>query len=274
MKSAILGIIFIIVSSTVCNAQTSEKLDTVKTTIIMQVGNPIIIVNGKEQNNIHKAAPIIQNKHTLVPIRTIVEAMGGNANWDEKNKEITLSIDNNILKLTINSTTVYLNGEKYIMNIPLVIINSQTMLPIRFIAESFGFEVDWNEANQKITIIKEKETDNMFDIKLNIGSQSFEAKLYNNETTRKFIENFPITYHMDELNGNEKYYYLQDNLPTDSQPLASINTGDIMLYGSNCLVVFYKNFLSNYSYTKLGYVENIDGFEKALGSGSIDITFE
>lgn len=272
---------FIILSTINCNAQMSEKLNTDKTTIIMYISNPIMTINGEEQQIDSETAPIIQDNRTLVSVRAIIEAMGGSVNWNEQNKEITLSVDNNIIKLTIDTMTAYLNDKKYTIDTPPVIINSRIMLPIRFIAENFEFDVDWNEANQKITITKntqitseiEKENNNMFNIKLVINSQTFDAKFYNNETTRKLVESFPVTYHMNELNNNEKYYYMQDNFPTDSQRLNSINTGDIMLYGSNCLVVFYKDFSSNYSYTKLGYIENVDGFAKALGSGSVDITF-
>lgn len=278
----ILAITFITLSTISCNAQTSEKLNTDKTTIIMYISNPVMTINGEERQIDSEVAPIIQNSRTLVPVRTIIEAMGGSVNWNEENKEIMLSIDDDIIKLTIDKMTAYLNDKKYIIDIPPVIIDSRTMLPIRFIAENFGFDVDWNESNQRITITKqieavnkiEGENENMFDIKLTINSQTFDAKFYDNQTTRKLVKNFPVTYHMNELNSNEKYYYMQDNFPTDSQYPASINIGDIMLYGSNCLVVFYKDFSSNYSYTKLGYVENIDGFAKALGSGSIDITFD
>ena len=50
--------------------------------------------------------------------------------------------------------------------------------------------------------------------------------------------------------------------------------GDFMLYGSDCLVLFYKNFSSSYSYTRLGYIEDTAGFAKAVGNGSVFISFE
>ena len=56
---------------------------------------------------------------------------------------------------------------------------------------------------------------------------------------------------MDELNGNEKYYFMPNALPTDPERPGEIHTGDFMLYGSDCLVLFYKNFSSSYSYTRL-----------------------
>ena len=79
---------------------------------------------------------------------------------------------------------------------------------------------------------------------------------------------------MSELHGNEKYYYMPDSLPTDSEKPNTINKGEIMLYGSDCLVVFYDTFPNSYSYTRLGYIEETSGLEKAVGKGDIDISFK
>ena len=126
------------------------------------------------------------------------------------------------------------------------------------------------EATQ--AIIKEKE--NMFDIKIVVGEQNFSAILYDNETTRALIEQFPMTLNMQELNGNEKYYYLPDSLPTNASRPSSIQTGDFMLYGNNCLVLFYENFSTSYNYTPLGWIDNSDELAEALGSGDVQVIFQ
>ena len=110
-------------------------------------------------------------------------------------------------------------------------------------------------------------------IEIVIGDKVYSAKLYNNETARAFAEMLPVTLDMSELNGNEKYYYFTDSLPTASGVPDRINTGDLMLYGSNCLVLFYESFSTSYSYTPVGYVENPDNLAQTLGGGSISITF-
>ncbi len=110
-------------------------------------------------------------------------------------------------------------------------------------------------------------------MKIEAGGQVFTATLMDNPTTRALLERLPMTVSMSELNGNEKYYYLPDSLPTNSQRPGNIQSGDLMLYGSDCLVLFYESFSSGYSYTRLGSVDDPSNLAATLGSGSVDVTF-
>lgn len=110
-------------------------------------------------------------------------------------------------------------------------------------------------------------------ITISAGGATFTATLADNETARAFARMLPLTLDMSELNGNEKYYYLDSRLPTDSSNPGTINTGDIMLYGSDCLVLFYKTFNTSYSYTRIGKVDNPQQLEAALGRGAVTVTF-
>ena len=83
-----------------------------------------------------------------------------------------------------------------------------------------------------------------------------------------------MTVDMSELHGNEKYYYLSNGLPTASSNPGTIRTGDLMLYGSTCVVLFYETFSSSYTYTRLGRITNPSGLASALGSGGVNVTFE
>ena len=83
-----------------------------------------------------------------------------------------------------------------------------------------------------------------------------------------------MTITMKELNGNEKYYDLPISLPTDAHKPGSIHAGDIMLFGSDCLVLFYDSFSSGYSYTRLGSIDNPSGLSAALGGGNVEVTFQ
>ena len=126
------------------------------------------------------------------------------------------------------------------------------------------------ESTTAPTTIKEETT--MINIK--IGDKTFTAKLYDNETAKAFAEMLPITLDMNELHGNEKYYNLQNTLPTDNSDIGEIQNGDIMLYGNNCIVLFYDSFSTNYSYTKIGHIENPTELAETVGNGNITITFD
>lgn len=116
--------------------------------------------------------------------------------------------------------------------------------------------------------------DNMQNIIITIKNKKYEAILYDNSTTKELIKKFPITITMSDLNGNEKYYNFSKSFSTSSKNVANINKGDIMLFGDNCLVIFYKSFSTHYKYTKLGYIKNTEDLEISFGKGDISITFE
>ena len=84
---------------------------------------------------------------------------------------------------------------------------------------------------------------------------------------KELIKILPQELTMDELNGNEKYAYLNDELPTNTYNPKHINAGDVMLYGNNCLVIFYKSFDTPYNYTKIGHIDNLPN----LGNSSITV---
>ena len=79
---------------------------------------------------------------------------------------------------------------------------------------------------------------------------------------------------MQELNGNEKFAQLPNDLPTHPSKPGMIQTGDLMLYGSTTLVLFYQTFPTSYSYTKLGRIDNPAGLVAALGAGNVTVTFD
>ena len=105
-----------------------------------------------------------------------------------------------------------------------------------------------------------------------VNGKTYTAELENNKTAKAFMKMLPMTLSMEELNGNEKFKYLDQDLPTKTYKPGTIHAGDLMLYGSDCLVLFYQTFQSGYSYTKIGKILKPQGLEKALGEGEIKIT--
>ncbi|HZJ60658.1 MAG TPA: cyclophilin-like fold protein [Chitinophagaceae bacterium] len=111
-------------------------------------------------------------------------------------------------------------------------------------------------------------------LKIKIGNNSFTAILYDNPTATALKSLLPLTLNMVELNGNEKYVDLSRSLPTNASNPGIIQNGELMLYGSSTLVLFYKTFSTSYSYTKLGRIDDVTGLVAALGAGSVSVTFE
>ena len=94
-------------------------------------------------------------------------------------------------------------------------------------------------------------------IYININEQKFEVNLEDNSTTSALAKILLLEYTMNDLNGNEKYVYLDETLPTNPYEPKHIEAGDVMLFGNNCFVVFYKSFDTNYSYSKIGHIDNL-----------------
>lgn len=128
---------------------------------------------------------------------------------------------------------------------------------------------------EKVDTIKQNEKgEHMRKIQLSIGEQRVTASLYDNETVQALLKRFPMTVTMKELHGNEKYYEFSEGLPQLQQHVSQIHTGDLYLYNDDCLVLFYKDFVTTFPYTKLGKIDDPTGLEQALGKTDVIVTFE
>ncbi len=110
-------------------------------------------------------------------------------------------------------------------------------------------------------------------IKISVGGKVFEAALEDNAAAQEFYKMLPLEIKMNELNGNEKYFRLNKNLPSNDKRAGNISAGDLMLWSSNTVVIFYKNFSSSYSYTRLGKILNPAGLADAAGGGNVSVKF-
>lgn len=108
---------------------------------------------------------------------------------------------------------------------------------------------------------------------MTVNGHRFGINFEDNATAHAFAAQLPLTLNMEELNGNEKHTQLPSSLPTDASRPGIINNGDLMLYGSSTLVVFYKTFPSAYSYTRIGKVNQPDELADILGRGNATIEF-
>lgn len=119
-------------------------------------------------------------------------------------------------------------------------------------------------------IIQAEELD-MRRVQLIIKNEIYQVELEENQATQALLEILPLKINMQELNGNEKYGMLTKSLPKGKKVSGKIEVGDLMLYGDDCIVLFYKEFYTSYSYTKLGKIvdkkkleKNIDKRDKIL----------
>lgn len=124
-----------------------------------------------------------------------------------------------------------------------------------------------SQEKEQITLKQKKS------VEIRAGGKTFLVKLEDNEAARAFSATLPLTVTMTELNGNEKYYRLPERLSSSDQNVGTIHTGDLMLYNGNCIVLFYRDFSTSYSYTRLGRVENPAGLAEALGTGDAPVVF-
>ena len=107
---------------------------------------------------------------------------------------------------------------------------------------------------------------------IKIKDTEYQIELDQSETANQIKSKFPLTISMINLNGNEVYYYFNgQSFPTNQQSVGTINQGDIYLYQTNGLVLFYKTFTTSYSYTKIGKVINPEGLDTLIGSGNVEV---
>ncbi|WP_141505866.1 stalk domain-containing protein [Paenibacillus luteus] len=98
--------------------------------------------------------PIIINGVSFLPLRGVIEQMGGHVQYDSGN--ITISSDNDQLKLQIRTTAASKNGQNITLSSPPLVIRGTTMVPLRFVSEGLGASVNWDEKNRLITIKSKK----------------------------------------------------------------------------------------------------------------------
>ncbi|MCL2098849.1 MAG: stalk domain-containing protein, partial [Oscillospiraceae bacterium] len=123
-------------------------------TIIMVIGDPMMTVNGEQQeiDPGRGTTPQIISQRTVVPIRAIVEAMGGTVGWDDASRRITLEANSHTVIMHLNNRNITVDGQSKTMDVTPVSINGRTMVPVRFAAENLGCVVTWIGSTQQVII--------------------------------------------------------------------------------------------------------------------------
>ncbi len=110
-------------------------------------------------------------------------------------------------------------------------------------------------------------------IEILVSGKTFTVELFDTESAQALADCLPMEVTMEELNGNEKYVYLSTALPMAEEKPKYIHAGDLMLFGSKCLVLFYQDFTTPYGYTPLGRVTDTQQLADFLGNGDVSVTF-
>ena len=191
--------------------------------VSLQIDNPIMEVNGEEiEIDVgRETKPIVINGRTLVPIRAIIEAFGGMVGWDESTKTVLLTMEDDIIRLVIDSNTAYLNDNAETIDTAPAVINGRTMLPIRFVAEGFNLGVAWNSSTQTVWIVKNGFDDTEYNSLISILPE------YSGEAYTQINNNIPFFKEFEIINGSFEYYSELDEFGRCDVCFASITT-DLM----------------------------------------------
>lgn len=133
-----------------------ESTEDTSIEIKLKINDPKMTVNDEIQeiDPGRGTAPIIANDRTILPIRSIVEILGGTVDWDGKEQKITIAIETKAIELWIGKKKIVINGEERQLDTEPMIINGRTMLPLRYVVENIGCNVIWNDKDKEIIIYK------------------------------------------------------------------------------------------------------------------------
>lgn len=191
--------------------------------VSLQINDPIMEVNGVETEiDVGRGTkPIVTNGRTLVPIRAIIEAFDGVVGWEESTQSVLLTMEDDTIKLVINSNVAYLNNKAETLDVAPTVINGRTMLPIRFVAEGFNLGVAWDSSTQTVSIIRNTFDDNEYNSLMSVLPK------YSGQAYTQINNNKPFFKEYEIINGSFEYYSNLDELGRCDVCFASIAT-DIM----------------------------------------------
>ena len=110
-------------------------------------------VNGTHP--VFDVKPVVTSGRVLVPFRAIAEALEASVEWNEVERVVYVRKDGIEVKLIIDESTAFINDVEYTLDVPAQIMSARTMIPIRFLTEAFGAQVEWDASTQSVIIIKE-----------------------------------------------------------------------------------------------------------------------
>ena len=132
----------------------NEETKMDKVIIYLTIGNAFMTVNGTQMeiDPGRGTVPLIMGGRTILPIRAVVEAIGGSIKWNDTDRKITIIKQNTTIEMWIDKKEMLVNGLSITNDVPPVIIGARTYVPVRFVGENLNCDVGWDQAAQRVTI--------------------------------------------------------------------------------------------------------------------------
>ena len=217
--------------------------------------------------------PKIVNDRTMVPVRYLAESCGASVAWDEKSKLVTLNKDQTIIQLTIGSKKELVNKKVVEMDVAPVIINNRTMLPARWVAENFGWQLSWNDTGRTVTIFPKQIStiDNFINVRQSPDEQGKILGVLPHNTIIAVDKDFNNWYQISLADGSIGWIAGWLTIDSSEKPLTNISllkpasTSTDVSRGNNPAPQELFDGLGIWTsiYTKLPNDQNIAQFSKA-----------
>lgn len=159
-----------------------------------------VSVNGEEIS--FDVNPIIENGRVLVPLRGVLEKLGAEVIWNEETSSVSVRCGDTSVELFVGNATAHVNGNGVLLDCPPIIVDSRTLIPLRFVSEALGAQVDWNDAERHVGIEKQS-----LSRELAAALESFDKEVFTKE-----LLDYILSLYDPETGG---YYYsvsARDNL--------------------------------------------------------------
>lgn len=119
-------------------------------TLVLTIGSSVMSVDGRRATL--DSPPIIREGRTLLPIRAVIEALEGSVGWDAVARKATVTLGTHTIEIWIGSNQARADGANVPLDVAAMIVNSRTLLPLRFVAENLGCIVTWDPVGRTVTI--------------------------------------------------------------------------------------------------------------------------
>ena len=242
--------------------------------IIKRIFFPLIIIISFLCSNIYAAngisiyfdnneanftyQPVVKNDRVLVPFRALFEKLGYSISWDGETKTIVGEKDSDVLTLRISDFVAYKNGKQYYLDTPAEIIDSNTFVPLRFVAEISGVKVDWNQEKNSVNIItaKNNKSTTLEDSVVMINSNILQGSGVIISSDGYIVTNYHV------LNGGKKVSVIFND--------KSVYSGDVYVvdYDIQRDLAIIKIDKNNLAAAKLGDSDSIEADDTVISIGS------